>query len=485
MAYVRARGNQLAIVQGEREPETGKVEQRILFTLYSKAEALEALGRGDEHGAERFRQLLEDEHPDVKFNWKQIRKGISERLGLLPELYEYGSARLRGRFRKDLCAFTRQLILADPQDLISASQLLEGHRYELEYLAELIQWRLKLRKQERNQWNTDNPFYWRFALRGSEVPPDTEEQAADLYEQGEYERAEAVFHLLIDCFDGYAEGYNYLGLIALERGKLEDATTHFRKVIEVGRKLFPKRIAKKSYWTNLSTRPYMRGLRNLTHTLNRAGRYDEALVLCDRLEQECDDITALSYRSTIYLNIGQSQKAADAAIRLVSIDPSESFKAAFALFELGRSEDAFAYFLHAALNHPGAARILLGINEGAPRTSREISDHNTGVNLRRELHGYLSKESRPSRRFFEGIGRNPQVRALLEEMEAVVERWHNNRSNDDRKPITRMNLMHELEFAREKAEELRGIISKYTSSVTSRPTPVRASRRGSDLTEVQ
>lgn len=55
MAYVRARGDQLTIVQGEREPETGKVEQRILFTLYSKAEALEALDRGDEHGAERSR----------------------------------------------------------------------------------------------------------------------------------------------------------------------------------------------------------------------------------------------------------------------------------------------------------------------------------------------------------------------------------------------------------------------------------------------
>ena len=48
MAYVRRRGNQLAIVQGERDPQTRKVQQRILFTLYSKPEALEALGkRGD------------------------------------------------------------------------------------------------------------------------------------------------------------------------------------------------------------------------------------------------------------------------------------------------------------------------------------------------------------------------------------------------------------------------------------------------------
>ena len=134
-------------------------------------------------------------------------------------------------------------------------------------------------------------------------------------------------------------------------------------------------------------------------------------------------------------------------MRLVGIYPSESFTAAFALFDLGRSEDAFAYFLHGALNHPSAARILLGINNDAPRTSGESSDHNIGVFLRRELHGYLSKESRSSRGFFASIGSNPQVRALLKEMEATVERWHNNHSSDDREPLTRMNLMHEFEFA--------------------------------------
>ena len=35
MAYVRRRGNQLAFVHGERERNTGKVQQRILFALYS------------------------------------------------------------------------------------------------------------------------------------------------------------------------------------------------------------------------------------------------------------------------------------------------------------------------------------------------------------------------------------------------------------------------------------------------------------------
>ena len=44
MAYVRRRGNQVAVVHGEREPNTRAVQQQILFTLYSRPEALEALG---------------------------------------------------------------------------------------------------------------------------------------------------------------------------------------------------------------------------------------------------------------------------------------------------------------------------------------------------------------------------------------------------------------------------------------------------------
>jgi hypothetical protein len=85
--------------------------------------------------------------------------------------------------------------------------------------ADLIAWRLKLRDQEQDEWNEDNPFYWRFALQGRSVPPDTEERAAGFYERGEYEKGEAIFRLLVDCFDGYAEGYNYLGVHRIRAGQ--------------------------------------------------------------------------------------------------------------------------------------------------------------------------------------------------------------------------------------------------------------------------
>ena len=48
--------------------------------------------------------------------------------------------------------------------------------------------------------------------------------------------------------------------------------------------LFPKRIARESWWSDLRTRPYMRGLRNLALTLVQAKRYEEELAQVVGLE---------------------------------------------------------------------------------------------------------------------------------------------------------------------------------------------------------
>jgi tetratricopeptide (TPR) repeat protein len=460
MAYVRRRGNQLAIVRGEREPGTGKVQQQILFTFYSKAEVHEALGRGSKAGADRFQHLLQREHPDVKFNWKTIRRSLDKDIDLLPERYEYKGERLRRRFRADLCAFARQLMLADPQDLMSAAQLIQEHHHELEYVADLIQWRLKLRDQKESEWNVDNPFYWRFTLQGRDVPPDTEEHAAGFYERGEHERAEAVFRLLVECFDGYAEGYNYLGLIALDRRQLDDALAHFQKTIELGRKLFPARISKKRYWNDHATRPYMRGLRNSVITLTQAGRFDEAMAFCDRLDDECgDNITTTWHRAVIYLNTGKWQPAAEAAQRLTGLYPDANLIAAFALYELGRIDQVLSAFLHGALNHPRAARMLLGERTTTPKSSEEIRDHNAGVSLRRELHAFLKNQSRASKRFFRTLVRDPRVVRLLDEIVAVVERRMAQHPTGEREAFERMTLMHSREFAQTEAHRLRDYIA--------------------------
>jgi tetratricopeptide (TPR) repeat protein len=293
MPFVRRRGSQLVLAHGEREPGTGKVQQRILFTLYSRPEALEAIGRGSSQGRHQFRALVEDAFPKLRFDWKGIERAIAANLDALPETYEYRTTRLLSRFRSDLCAFAKQLIVADPNSLLSAGQTIDAHRAELGFVVELIDARLRTRVPKPAKYNEDNPWFWRTTFRGREVPGDIEELAAEHYERHEFGKAEVIFRLLVDAFDDYAEGYNYLGLIAYERSRLPEAIDHFRKTIEVGRRLFPKRVATSSWWTDLSTRPYMRGLRNLALALNETGEYEEALVICERLERRsCHSFTA-------------------------------------------------------------------------------------------------------------------------------------------------------------------------------------------------
>jgi hypothetical protein len=83
----------------------------------------------------------------------------------------------------------------------------------------------------------------------------------------------------------------------------EHAASFYERTIELGRKPFPARISKKRYWSDLSRRPYMRGLRNLALALNESERFAEALAICDRLEDECGDgPAAASHRAVIFLN---------------------------------------------------------------------------------------------------------------------------------------------------------------------------------------
>lgn len=459
MPYLRIRGSQLAIVHGEREPGNPNVQQRILFTIYSQAEALEILGRGSGKG-HNFEMLLEHEYPELRFNWKKIRTDIESHLAVLPETYENGEAHVQ-QFRKDLCAFTRSLALADPQTLLPAAQLIQQHRHELEYLQELIQFRLECRHQEPSEYNQDNPFHWRSTLQGRDVPMDAEEDAEALFDKGEYEKAAAIFRLLIDSFQGWAEGYNYLGLIAYEQRQLDEARAHFEKTIETGRKLFPARLAKKWYWRDHKTRPYMRGLRNLVLTLNEMGRYEEALTLCGRLVSECgDDYEVAAHQARIYLNTRQWAAAAEAA-RLAGgdMDPGKGFLEAFARFELGQAEESLELFLRAALQYPRAARMLTGLAVSKKvHSSKEARDHNAGVTKLRGLREFLRTQPARSKKFFRTLLQDARVTRLLEETREVEERRNKERGGGGRKASDRLRHMHSGEFAHQQAQLLSDLL---------------------------
>ncbi len=470
MPYVRAKGNQICIVHGERDSTTKQVQQRVLFTLYSKAEAIAALG-----GArDQFRRVVESEHQDVKIDWKKIDVGINEQMGVLPDLYAYRDQAETG-FRDALVGFAKELLVADPQNLVTSARLLQAHHHELEYLRELIDWRLKLRDQDESAWNKDNPFFWRASLQRREVPTDCWEQLGALYGKGEHEKCGALAQLLIDAWPNFAVGHNYLGLIARDRGDFDAAVEHFERGLTVGRTLFPKRIRKDSWWSNTDTRPYIRSLVWLAQTHNRRGDQSMALTYCDRLEQECaQDITAATTRGPTFLNAGLWGQAAKAARYVVGIYPQESFTLAFALHELGETDEAMAYLLHGALNHPRTALMLAGLTRAtAPASFDEAEDHNLGVDLLRDIHQYLTGRGTKARSSLKALLQREPLAALLDEADEVRTKWHTNRSTD-RTWFDRMTTMSSVEFAREIAK---GLSMKATRTAP-QSQPLRLATRG-------
>jgi tetratricopeptide (TPR) repeat protein len=349
--------------------------------------------------------------------------------------------------------FVRELVLSDPSLYPAAHQVLTTLKPELEALDDLIRWRLEMPLDHPK--SGDDTFHWRFLLAGDDVTPDLEEHVDGFWERRELGKADAAARLLVGAFPKYADGHNLLGLVALERGRAEEAVPHFEKTVEIGRRLFPGRIARSSYWTNLDTRPYMRGLRNLALALARVGRYADALAVAERLEKECgDEVTAMSDRASIYLNLGRWEEARAAALGLRKLNPAEAFIAAFALAEEGKWVEALENFLQGALHHPDAAPVLAGMPPRQPRNYDEQEDLDLARNDLATLKGYRDRQSPAARRFFERVIAHPRVRDLLRELKKVREERHEVHHKGDRKPYERMTEMQTPEFARAKAAEL-------------------------------
>ena len=451
MAYVRAKGNQVVIVHGERDPESKKVQQKTLFTIYSKSEARAAI---DER-ASWFKRNLEDEFPQIRFNWKKLRVGIEENMEVLPDAYEHKKERVDRRFHEALVDFTRELLVADPRAHMSSARVLQEHREQLEFLREMIDWRLENSDREPNQWNQDDPFYWTRLMSRRTVPADVRENLAGLFNNGEYDRVKEISKLVTECWDNFPEGYLSLGTIAHRSGELEEALGWFEKAKNVGRKLFPKRIKKERYWGDSSTRPYIRALIYLAQTYNRIGDYEAALSYCDKLEKEChQDVFAESERTPVYMNSGEFQKAVLAAKKVCSIYPEENLPLAFALYETGEEKQARIHFLTGALRFPRATFMFCGYpSMSEPETFFEAQDHNKGVGFLDSLEEYLSKRGSEATRFFRGILDNPRVTELVDEVEDLQRKWGKS-SPPDREWFERLQEMQSEEFAVSKASEI-------------------------------
>lgn len=458
MPYVRKHGHQVAIVHGERDPETRKVVQRVLFTLYSRPEAEAALGRRETNPPLSFRGLVAGHNEALRFDWEKIEARIADLMGELPEHYEYPESGVAPELRRGILVFTQGLLAADPQRLSSAARAVRAQRHELRFLRDLIDWRLRLCDDEReSRFTTDNEYGWRGRFLGHGLPAEGMEMLDGLQRKGDDDGAVAVATLFLEIWPDYADGHNLIGDVALEREEFDAALSAYADALRVGRTLFPKRIRKDHWWSDIDTRPYMRAMRNTTVALIRAGRSEEALAWCDRMTKETYDTEASDvFRAAACLNLRRWAEARELAGRYVRIWPEQDFVAAFASFELGDRGDAFARWLHAAIQMPRAARMLVGMRRASdPRGYDEVRDHNAGVNLTRDLATYLGRKK--ARQWFAAVTCAPEVVSVMSAYAEARNAWEAERGTDQRNGYDRMTEMQTVEFARTMAAELASV----------------------------
>jgi tetratricopeptide (TPR) repeat protein len=453
MAYVRIKGNQLAIVHGVRDPETKKSVQQTLFLLYSKAEALAAIGKSDSW----FRNILEEDNPTIKFNWEKINKDIRNLMDTLPDLFHYGH-RKEKKFRESLLGFTKELLHTNPQSLYTSAQLITDHRYELELLNEFIEFRLKFSNQTESDFNKDNPFHWRSSSFLQMADLDILERLNNHFQYNEFEETRILAKMIVEMWPKDPTGYRFLGHVAVEHEEYKKGVEYYAKSMKIARNLFPKRISKKRYWSDDMTRPYIRVLTNSIDARNLMGDYETALKECDVLENDCDqDLYAASCRVPIYLNSGKWELAAKYAWYVHDLYPEGNLLYALAKWELGEKSEALVYLIRGALLLPRTVRILCGINfRTDPETGEEIRGHNQGVSLLRECKVYLGNKKNKGRRFFKMIIRDMKMIQLQSEMRMANSKWDQQRVSgaDSREWFEKIEEMKLLEYAKSKAQEL-------------------------------
>ena len=449
MAYVRTKGNQVLLVHGARSAETRGVEQQTLFTFYTKAEIEAAIG---EH-REMFRHLVEAANPTLRLDWAAIENGLRSHLDQVPDIPASRQNEAAVELRRALVELTRVVWELEPQELQSANQLVDDNRGEISLLVERLQWLLHAPPPASSEFTRDTPSLWRQAAKARSVPLHGWEQLDDLWNRRKYTEVGALAGLLSEAFPMFADGHNYLGLAAMERGDLTAALANFQSAQVAGRKQFPRRIAKSRYWSDHDTRPFLRAIMHEVAVHNRLGEYKKALDLCDRLERDFgQDITAEALRVPVLLNDRQWQEASRMAERLVGIYPENHFLVAFAALEVRDPTKSVEHFVRGALELPAAAGLVIGVPlpKGMIEDAR---DHNHGVALLRETKAYRAAHGK-SVQFFRDLWSQPVVRAAVLEADEVRQKWRADRSGD-RKWFDETHRLQTMEHAREVASKLK------------------------------
>lgn len=193
-----------------------------------------------------------------------------------------------------------------------------------------------------------------------EQAEDTLDQGIDILEQGDEEKAGRYFFKSIEIDPTYADGYNHLANIAWRKGDWKQAEVLYRKALGFAEPEV-KDIPKGEFWGILETRPYMRALHGLGLTAWKQGKLEQAIsIFKQMLELNPNDNQGARYlMGPLYHQLGSLEEAAK-WYEQNGDDPHNLYNYGLALIEQNRLEKAARVLIFAIFNNPYIAPMLLG-----------------------------------------------------------------------------------------------------------------------------
>jgi Tfp pilus assembly protein PilF len=188
---------------------------------------------------------------------------------------------------------------------------------------------------------------------------DTLDQGLDLLEQADEEEAGRYFFKSIEIDPTYADGYNHLANIVWRKGDWKQAEGLYRKALGCA-ELEVKDIHQGGFWGILESRPYMRALHGLGLTLWRQGRLEDATSTFKRmLKLNPNDNQGARYlMGPIHHQMGNLEEATK-WYEQNGDDPHNLYNYGLALVQQDKLEEAAKVLIFAVFANPYIAPMLL------------------------------------------------------------------------------------------------------------------------------
>ncbi len=229
MPYVRARGDQVLIVHGVRRPAGGAVEQKILYTFYSRSETDDFL-RGP-----RIPDQIRAAHPNLRFDWKALRSRVRALAEKLPE-GEDSAKRVGTSFRDEIVALAGTLASVDPEIYKDARTLISDSAPDLRALRALIDGLLSADSTRPAR----APGLGRLG-RATQPSLLASELVEELAGEDDTAASDELLGLLVRAFPDWAYGHARLGDHAGARRAGEASVAHYTRAAEILRGRRPHR----------------------------------------------------------------------------------------------------------------------------------------------------------------------------------------------------------------------------------------------------